>query len=293
MQLEKLAERVFYIAGPGNVGVVMLENSRVALIDSGVDRRYAEKLFGLLNDYRFKIELIINTHAHADHIGGNAFFQQKTGCRILASALEAPLVRQPLIQAAVLFAGAPIIELTNRFIMADPSRVEALSESDEMLAQYGLELIDLPGHSVNQKGVSVDGVMFFADSLFPESFFKKQRLPFIYDPFAQLETLDKLRKIKSSLYVGGHSGPVKDIGAMIELNASVIKDSLDFLRTTLKVPQPQDRVVKIFMDHFGLKKNNWEYFLYRATVNGYLSSLYKHKEIGFRVLDNLVVWYAN
>lgn len=64
------------------------------------------------------------------------------------------------------------------------------------------------------------------------------------------------------------------------------------MRELLKTPLSQDRVVKAFLDHFGLKKISWEYYLYRATVNGYLSSLYRHGEVKFRVLDNLAVWYA-
>lgn len=292
MDLLKISERVRLIQGPVNVGVILLENSRVALIDSGLDVRHAEKIFELLSDYRFKVSHIFNTHGHADHIGGNAFFQQKTSCKIFASQLEAPLISQPLIQSAVLFSGAPIIDLTNKFIMANPSHVEPLKSTEIILDDITLKVIDLPGHSVNQKGFQIENVSFVADALFPESFFKKQRLPFVYDPFAQLETLEKLRTMKSELFIGGHFPPTNSIGPMIETNFSNIRESLAFMRNILKIPQPQDRIVKAFMDHFSLKKTNWEHFLYRATVNGYLSSLYKHGEIKFRVIDNLLMWYA-
>ncbi len=66
---------------------------------------------------------------------------------------------------------------------------------------------------------------------------------------------------------------------MIETNFASISDSIKFLKELLKIPQPQDRIIKTFLDHFGIKKSNWEYFLYRATVNGYLSSLYKHNQV--------------
>lgn len=292
MELARLTDRVFWVNGPANVGVIVLENSQVALIDSGCDLKFARQLFDLLSDYRFKVSMILNTHAHADHIAGNSFFHEKCGCKILAATLEAPTIRQPLIQCAVLFAGAPISDLMNRFIMANPSPVEVFSSNELQFDDLKIEILDLPGHSVNQKGFLVDGVAFVADTLFPDNFFNKQRLPFNYDPNSHAQTLEKLRKIEANCYVGGHFLPQNSISTLIANNLSHLNESLSFMRDLLKTPMPQDRVIKAFLDHYGLKKTNWEYFLYRATVNGYLSSLHKHGEIKYRVFDNLPVWYA-
>jgi glyoxylase-like metal-dependent hydrolase (beta-lactamase superfamily II) len=234
----------------------------------------------------------LNSHAHADHIGGNAYIQKKSGCHIYASRLETPLIRQPLIQAAVLFAGPPILDLTNKFIMAEPSNVEILDSNPHILDELGIETIELSGHSINQKGFKIDKVAFVADAIFPEKFFKKQRLPFVYDPFAQLEALETLRHIEADSFIGGHFAPTPSIGAMIETNFSSIRNGLSFMRKLLQIPQPQDRIIKAFMDHFELKKTGWEHFLYRAMINGYLSALYKHKEINYRIMENLLVWYA-
>lgn len=292
MELTRLSDRTFCVAGPANVGVIALENSRVALIDSGIDEKYASRLFELLSDYRYKIAYILNTHSHADHIGGNSFFSEKCGCKILAATLEVQTICQPLIQSAVLFAGAPIQDLMNRFIMANPSPAEAFTSNDLQIDDLSIKILDLPGHSVNQKGFLIDKVAFVADTLFPDGFFKKQRLPFNYDPFAHMQTLEKMRAIEADIFVGGHFLPQKDISTMITNNLSHLENALDFMRTLLKAPQSQDRVVKAFLDHFGLKKISWEYYLYRATVNGYLSSLHRRGEVKFKVLDNLAVWYA-
>ncbi len=292
MELTRLTERVFCINGPVNVGVILLDNSNVALIDSGNDAKYAGKIFELLSDYRFKITHILNTHAHADHIGGNSFFQEKTNCRIFASTLEAPTINQPMIQAAVLFSGAPLHDLMNRFTMANPSHVEIFTDNHIQLDELHIEIIDLPGHSVNQKGFIIDEIAFLADTLFPENFFKKQRLPFNYDPAAHQLTLERIRKLKAKTFIGGHFAHTSSIQAMIATNLNNLETAMEFMRALLKVPQPQERIVKSFLDHFGLKKTNWEYFLYRANVNGYLSALYRHGEIRYKILDNLPIWYA-
>lgn len=291
MKILKLSDRTGYIPGSTNIGLIFLENSEVILIDSGPDEKHARKLYELLSDYRLSIKVIINTHSHADHIGGNQWLQNTTGCKIIASPLEAPTIRQPLIQAAVLFSGAPASDLMNRFIIAAPSNAESFKEKQLTFGDLSFEILDLPGHSVNQKGILVDEVAFIADTLFETAYFKRQRLPFNYDPCVHIKTLKKLDLINAKKFIGGHFNPVENIVSLKSENLSATVNSLDFMKELLKMPLPQDRVIKSFMDHFNIKKSGWEHFLYRATVNGYLSALYREGIIKYRVLDNLLVWY--
>jgi glyoxylase-like metal-dependent hydrolase (beta-lactamase superfamily II) len=292
MELKQIGRRVYLLQGPVNIGVVLLKESKVLLIDSGLDENYARQVEDLLQDYRFEVQYIFNSHAHADHTGGNRYFQKQTGCKIYAPALEAPMIRQPLIQSAVMFGGAPIKDLANRFIMSGPSQVEEFNQPLFKCDDLEIKLVELPGHSINQKGFLVEDVAFVADAIFPEKFFKRQRIPFVYNPFSQLDTFERLRNLEAACFVGGHFAPCKTIRPKVEKNFGQIMESLSFMRDSLKIPQPEDRIVKAFMDHFDLKKNNWEYFLYRTMVHGYLSSMFNRGEIKYKVMDNLLVWYA-
>ena len=291
MQIKKLSDRFSYVSGPANIGIVHLNDSNILLIDSGTSSKYAAALFELLSDYRFKVSHIFNTHSHADHIGGNCFLQEKTGCKILAAPLEAPTIAQPLVQAAVLFSGAPINDLLNKFVSAQPSKVQITYENHITIDDIKISLLDLPGHSVNQKGIAIDDIAYVADTLFSQEFFKKQRLPFNYDPIAHLHSLERLEHINAKTYLGGHIKPLKDIKSLISMNKKMTNESLDIMREILSAPQPHDRIVKTFMDKMNLKKTGWEYFLYQGTVNGYLSALHRKGEIKYRVIDNLALWY--
>lgn len=291
-RLIRITDRCFYIPGPSNIGVVITEKNNVALIDSGADEKRASHAFELLSDYRYKITHVLNTHSHADHVAGNKFFKEKTGCKILAPKLEAQIINVPFIQAAVLFSGAPVPDLFNRFIMAAPSETSPLPEESFKIGDLEIKPLDLPGHSINQKGFLIDGTAFIADTLFPESFFQKQRFPFIYDPGAHLKTLDNLKDIKADFWIGGHFPHKQNINVMTAINKKTTLEGLDFLQKLLVKPTSHERAVKDFLDHFGLKKDKWEYYLYRATVNGYLSFLLRDGKAKYKIMDNLAVWYA-
>ena len=79
---------------------------------------------------------------------------------------------------------------------------------------------------------------------------------------------------------------------MIAENIGHVESVLQHLRELLVLPQPLDRLVKSFLSQFGIHQGGWQHFLYRATLNGYLSALRRYREADFRVLDNLLLWYA-
>jgi len=292
MELQALSERTRLIPGPSNIGVIMLGGDRVALVDSGLDRRIAKRVLELLGAYRLRPAVILNTHAHADHCGGNAFLQAETDCRILASPLEAAAVTNPLIQAIALYGGAPPEELRNPLIVAESSQAEAIGTNLLELDDLKIEVLQLGGHSIGQIGFKVDGVAFLGDTLFPMHTIQKHRLLFIYDPLEHLETLEKLRTVSATTYVGGHFRPESRIDMLLAENIRHVREAFALLKKLLTGPQPYDRLAKQFFGSFELKKTGWEHFLYRATLSGFLSALKRNGEADYRIMDNLLVWYG-
>ena len=67
----------FYYSAFSNVGVYKLNKSEVVLIDSCDHKRMVRSLDGILEKNNLRINAIINTHCHVDHIAGNKFFYDK------------------------------------------------------------------------------------------------------------------------------------------------------------------------------------------------------------------------
>lgn len=105
------------------------------MIDTGCAHTEAELTAALAGE---RIETIVNTHAHEDHIGANAALAQAHGARILAHRLALPGLENPRRQK---------LRPYQRVMWGRPrpSRGEAVPEVIET-EHYRFRVIDTPGH---------------------------------------------------------------------------------------------------------------------------------------------------
>ena len=106
------------------------------LIDTGCAHT-ASKLTAALKSFR--VDQVVNTHSHEDHIGANAELQEQFGCPILAHQDALPILQDPKLQPLQpyrrVFWGWP-----------NPSRGSTIGEWVETGA-FRFQVIYTPGHS--------------------------------------------------------------------------------------------------------------------------------------------------
>lgn len=84
-----------------------------------------------------KLDLVVNTHHHSDHVGGNARLQREHGVRIAAHRWEADLVNRRAPEAwSARWLDQPV----------EPYDVNVPLEGGEEL--FGLRVVSTPGHSL-------------------------------------------------------------------------------------------------------------------------------------------------
>src|SRR5215211_1243930 len=110
----------------GSGGRARADDGRCVLIDTGLHETSAKKaLKAVREELHGEVVAILTTHAHADHFGGNATVVKRTGARVHAPAFDEAILRYPLLQPALLFAGAdPPPTMRGNFMLADPSPVD-------------------------------------------------------------------------------------------------------------------------------------------------------------------------
>lgn len=294
MELIKISERVSYIPNVTNIGVIKAGNS-VILIDSGIDDDIAKKILKCLASSRLVPTDIINTHSHADHIGGNAYIKEKTGARIYATKIEKGIIQYPYFEPFYLFSGAdPIKDMKNKYLMAKPSLVDfEINKGDEVLTIDGLELniIDFPGHSLNQIGIAFEDILFCADSVFSEDVIVRHKIPFCIDVGAQKSTLEELKGYRYAKYVPSHGAPTENITLAAEAYLQIISKVEEFSLNFLGQRKTLTEYLKDLCDYFLIDiKAVGQYYLMNTIAKAYLSYLNNQGKIKYILEGNMLFW---
>lgn len=234
-ELTQAGDCSYYVNAPAKIGVYCSGDNQVYLIDSGNDKDAGRKLLRILEQRGWRLAGIVNTHSNADHIGGNHFIQQKTGCKIFAEGIEGHFTESPILEPAFLYGGFPAGELRHKFLMAQPSSVSPFSDPN---FPSGLKVIPLPGHFFQMYGFRTpDDTVFLADCLSSAATLEKYHVSFIYDVAAYLETLDAVERMEGRLFVPSHAEATDDIGPLVDLNRKKVRQIADLICTFCQTPR--------------------------------------------------------
>ena len=81
-----------------NCYIIGCERTRkAAVVDPGGD---AEQILRLLHYHDLRLQLVINTHGHFDHVGGNRQLLEATGAELLIHRADTALLTRAAAQAA-------------------------------------------------------------------------------------------------------------------------------------------------------------------------------------------------
>ncbi len=97
-ELNQVGANSYYVQSPAKIGLVKLNDTDVCLIDSGSDKDAGRKVRQILEANGWRLTAIYNTHSNADHIGGNKYLQNQTGCKIYAPGIECDFTNHTLLE---------------------------------------------------------------------------------------------------------------------------------------------------------------------------------------------------
>lgn len=289
-ELNQAGERTFYIDAPAKIGIYLTSDSEAYLIDSGNDKDAGKKVLRVLGEKGWTLRGIINTHSHADHIGGNRYLQQQTGCKVFASGVEAAFARYPILEPSLLYGGYPCADLRHKFLLAQESEVSDISDPD---FPRELEVIPLKGHFFDMIGIRTpDDVLFLADCVSSKATLEKYQVSFIYDVAAYLETLDRVEAMRAKLFVPAHADATADMTELVQANRSKVFEIADKLAEILATPMCFEEILKRVFDEYRLVMNFEQYALVGSTVRSYLAWMKDGGRVGVEISDNRLLWHS-
>lgn len=287
-ELVKVGKNTYYIESLTKIGVYKLNNTDVCLIDSGNNKGTGRQVEKVLNKQNWNLKIIINTHSHADHIGGNKLLQDRTGCKIYAPLKELPFIVDPFLEPSFLYGGCPSKDLQNRFLMADPSNAEELTK--EVLPK-GLEIINLAGHAYSMVGIKTDdNVCFIGDSLVSEDIIEKHHVSYAFNVKNYIKAFETLKTLNCDLYIPSHGKPLTDIKSLIKANSDKTKEVIDLIFKICKTAKSFDEILKEVCDNYNITLNFMQHSLVGSTIRCYLTYLYDDKKLKIDFTNNILTW---
>lgn len=297
--LQQLTERVYAWQGAVNFGIVRLSETALVVIDTGLDAGNVRKALRPFLEAGLSVATIINTHSHADHCGGNAELVKRMQAPVLAPALEIPFIMHPELEAHALYGGVqPPPGLDTKFLHAAPTpAVEPLPEHAFAIAGVTFTPVPIPGHSLAQVGISVDGVLFAADGFFRPEQLQRHPITYLIHVGRFLESLQRLETRTERWIVPGHGEHVDrerdDFAAMLAANREQVENLQQRLLHELSTePRSEEQLVTAVQVGLGKTLNSEpQYFLDRAALAAHLSHLCHAGQLDVRFDGGVRRWY--
>jgi glyoxylase-like metal-dependent hydrolase (beta-lactamase superfamily II) len=303
MTLQPIAGRVSYLPGANNLAVIAANGGAVA-VDTGIDKETGRALRKALERAGLVLLAIVNTHHHADHVGGNAaLLRHYPEAVVYAPPLEAALIRHPQLEPIYLSGGArPPAALRNKFVLAPGSPVhqelgaEPLGAGEQVafeIAGLQLKLVGLPGHSPAQIGLLVDGVCIAADGLFGAGVIDKHGVPYAHDVAAQLASLAALGQLGADWTLPGH-GPLIGREALADelaANRAAVERATTLVAAALAEPGDLGAVTERVLAALGRSlAGPPQYTIFCGAVAAHLALLEQQGRAQLAVEGGRLIW---
>lgn len=183
----------------GSCNTVLIESSKRIIVDPGAGEvgswGVLESRLKELGLTLYAIDIVVNTHLHGDHAGGNFIFRGKKLIIHEKEALPPTRSRWRL-------------EFTEACIK--PLEVKKIS-NDTKIAE-DVKVITTPLHSLGSVSVIVDtpeGLVAVVGNIVmsKEEYLKRKVLEWVEDKETYLRSIDKLRELNLKIIIPGHDSP--------------------------------------------------------------------------------------
>ena len=322
MQLTQLRENVWVIQGGANIGVIAHEG-RCLIIDSGMDKDVGRDILKQVQKLGLVPNALVVTHAHADHFGGAHYLVRQTGLKVYATRVEAAVMAGPILEPLSLFSGAqPPRELQHKFLLAKPCLTDTiLTGTEQNIEEIPVQIIPLPGHSIEQIGLAYGETLFAGDAFLVPDILDKHGIPFYTDIQTGLLSLAQLTALLDGFAPSIGSGntlarvdvpkaapePFKHIVAghgeiytsseqakrVIQYTAQRLESILELARGALAdgVARPASEVLQVVAGAQGVAISTLsQYVLCNTTVQAALSALNARGEVYPLIKENNLTW---
>ncbi|SEU33369.1 Glyoxylase, beta-lactamase superfamily II [Lacrimispora sphenoides] len=198
----------------GSVNTYLIEeHGRAVLVDTGRNG-FEEKV--LAQCRKTKVELIVLTHGHADHVQNTAYLRKELGVPVALHKEDLSLIKdnfkEPLRFQGML--GMTVAEVTAKSFETDripEFTPEIFIGEGDWLKDYGINarIMGLPGHTRGSIGIDLDEKAVIVGDALMNMFYPGLSLVY-WNRAEMLKSADKISALGARKVYFGHGSPVEN-----------------------------------------------------------------------------------
>lgn len=253
-----------------------INDEEIIMLDTGWAMGEREGIDKLLDKNNFKVVGIINSHAHIDHVGNNAYFKKKYNCIIAMPAYEA-LVCSSTVNLKMYYRTQTLSDVTEHFGHMVCETDIMISDDQDKIYVSGtkFKIIHTPGHSpAHICIVTPDDVAYLGDVLISYEVMKGAKMPYAFILREDLKSKTKLYDLKNSKYLVAHKGMYNDIEKLITDNIDFYKARATGVYEVINGSMTMEDILKAVIKSFNISVNTiYKYATIERMLRSYVEYL--------------------
>lgn len=271
-----------------------INDEEIIMLDTGWKRGEHGGIKEILKSNNFKVAGILNSHAHIDHIGNNAYLKDKYSSIIAMPAYEANICSSE-INLKVYYGNQALKDIKEHCgHMVCKTDISIDEHQDEVLLcgiKFGI--IHTPGHSpAHICIISPDDVAYLGDALISYEVMDGAKMPYAYILSEDMKSKAKLYDLNCSKYVVAHKGIYDNIKKLIDDNIDFYESRAMRIYEVIDRPMTIEEIMKSIIKSFEIRvRDIYKYYVLEMMLRSYVEYLYETEKLNL-IIENGLLKYT-
>jgi len=275
--------------------IYKINENEIIMLDSGYYDTDEKVIKELISKYNFTVKAIICTHAHIDHVGNNFWLKNQFNAEIIMPEYESMTCESMYNFKSYSF---PSItkHMEKGYETAISSVDRKISSNEKIIEVCGheFEIVQLPGHTHYHVGIiTPDNIFYVGDSLMGNEELIYTKLAYMADIAVDLETKEKLRKIKCDKYILAHKGIYDDLKGIIDENINYLEKQIKLIIDVINKPMTMSEIFEKVFKKLLISNSVDTYILAEKMLKPYIYYLIDNGVIKIEIINHALNYNCN
>lgn len=268
-----------------------INSTEIIMLDTGLKKGEREIIDSVLETNDFKVSGIINSHAHIDHIGNNAYLKERFNCIIAMPNYESIICSSPA-NLKVYYGNQALADIKKNYghmICMTDIRIDE-NQTEVEICNTKFKIIHTPGHSPEHICiVTPDDVAYLGDALVSYELMDGAKIPYAYILSEDMKSKADLYDLNCSKFIVAHKGIYDDIKDLIDDNIDFYEHRAMKIYELIDKPMTMEDIMRCAADKFKIRIYDiTKYNMIHMMLKSYIEYLYEIKKLKVVIVDGLL-----